>query len=268
MSRYIYRYIYTFVVYAIEILSVERLFLLRLICVLFWCAFQFRFILFDPKTKLWHEVSEEYAREKVSHSLRSRSSSYERNSVTRHTTTAVNDNFGIEDEANGISEYQISTNTIAPTFITCTTNNVVADLPMDINALPSSSTTKATNTLSRDMINANDNDKIKTSVHRFNNKISKHPPPHHRNTSGKQKQQQHSSGPEHDETVRRLIQDQQELLRNMIQKESERCHSLSLPAPFLLSATSTAVKTNGIDTAAAASTSTAASTQATTIKAR
>lgn len=227
-----------------------------------------RFILFDPKTKLWHEVSEEYAREKVSHSLRSRSSSYERNSVTRHTTTAVNDNFGIEDEANGISEYQISTNTIAPTFITCTTNNAVADLPMDINALPSSSTTKATNTLSRDMINANDNDKIKTSVHRFNNKISKHPPPHHRNTSGKQKQQQHSSGPEHDETVRRLIQDQQELLRNMIQKESERCHSLSLPAPFLLSATSTAVKTNGIDTAAAASTSTAASTQATTIKAR
>merc|ERR1711865_86537 len=106
----------------------------------------------------------------------------------------------------------------------------------------------------------------KTSVYRFNNKISKHPPPHHRNTSGKQKQQQHSSGPEHDETVRRLIQDQQELLRNMIQKESERCHSLSLPAPFLLSATSTAVKTNGIDTAA--STSTAASTQATTIKAR
>jgi hypothetical protein len=37
-----------------------------------------RFVLFDPKTKLWHEVSEEYAREKVSHSLRSRSSTEQR----------------------------------------------------------------------------------------------------------------------------------------------------------------------------------------------
>lgn len=31
-----------------------------------------RFVLFDPKTKLWYEVSDDYAREKVSHSLRSR----------------------------------------------------------------------------------------------------------------------------------------------------------------------------------------------------
>jgi hypothetical protein len=38
----------------------------------------YRFVLFDPKTKLWHEVSEEYAREKVSHSLRSRSSTEQR----------------------------------------------------------------------------------------------------------------------------------------------------------------------------------------------
>lgn len=29
-------------------------------------------MLYDPKTQLWYEVSEEYAREKVSHSLRSR----------------------------------------------------------------------------------------------------------------------------------------------------------------------------------------------------
>mmetsp|Transcript_11066 Transcript_11066/g.17757 ORF Transcript_11066/g.17757 Transcript_11066/m.17757 type:complete len:219 (+) Transcript_11066:80-736(+) len=31
-----------------------------------------RFVLFDPKTQMWYEVSEDYAREKVSHSLRSR----------------------------------------------------------------------------------------------------------------------------------------------------------------------------------------------------
>jgi hypothetical protein len=31
-----------------------------------------RFVLFDPKTNLWYEVSDDYAREKVSHSLRSR----------------------------------------------------------------------------------------------------------------------------------------------------------------------------------------------------
>ena len=36
---------------------------------LFLCFPSFRFVLFDPVTKLWHEVSEEYAREKVSHSL-------------------------------------------------------------------------------------------------------------------------------------------------------------------------------------------------------
>ncbi|KAG7344339.1 hypothetical protein IV203_022347 [Nitzschia inconspicua] len=38
-----------------------------------------RFVLFDPKTKLWYEVSEEYAREKVSHSLRSRPMEQRRN---------------------------------------------------------------------------------------------------------------------------------------------------------------------------------------------
>jgi hypothetical protein len=32
----------------------------------------FRFLLYDPQTKLWYDVGDEYAREKVSHSLRSR----------------------------------------------------------------------------------------------------------------------------------------------------------------------------------------------------
>lgn len=32
----------------------------------------YRFVLYDPKTQLWYEVSEDYIREKVSHSLRSR----------------------------------------------------------------------------------------------------------------------------------------------------------------------------------------------------
>ena len=31
-----------------------------------------KFLLFDAKTGLWHDVGDEYAREKVSHSLRSR----------------------------------------------------------------------------------------------------------------------------------------------------------------------------------------------------
>ena len=31
-----------------------------------------RFLLYDPKTRLWYDVGDEYAREKVSHSLRSR----------------------------------------------------------------------------------------------------------------------------------------------------------------------------------------------------
>lgn len=31
-----------------------------------------RFLLYDPKTKLWYDVGDEYAREKLSHSLRSR----------------------------------------------------------------------------------------------------------------------------------------------------------------------------------------------------
>jgi hypothetical protein len=32
----------------------------------------YRFVLKDPKTKMWHDTGDEYAREKVSHALRSR----------------------------------------------------------------------------------------------------------------------------------------------------------------------------------------------------
>ena len=36
-------------------------------------CFYYRFLLFDLNTKLWYEVGDDYAREKVSHSLRQRS---------------------------------------------------------------------------------------------------------------------------------------------------------------------------------------------------
>lgn len=40
--------------------------------------FSFRFLLYDPHTNLWYDVGDEYAREKVSHSLRSRPSEHRR----------------------------------------------------------------------------------------------------------------------------------------------------------------------------------------------
>jgi hypothetical protein len=52
-----------------------------------------RFVLYDPKTQLWYEVSEEYAREKVSHSLRDRrkqSRQHQHRGGTRPTTTSTN----------------------------------------------------------------------------------------------------------------------------------------------------------------------------------
>lgn len=37
-----------------------------------WHFLSYRFLLYDPNTKLWYDVGDGYAREKVSHSLRSR----------------------------------------------------------------------------------------------------------------------------------------------------------------------------------------------------
>jgi hypothetical protein len=41
-------------------------------------AYNLRFLLYDPKTQLWYDVGDEYAREKVSHSLRSRPNEHRR----------------------------------------------------------------------------------------------------------------------------------------------------------------------------------------------
>ena len=49
-------------------------------------AYIYRFLLFDPTTKLWYEVGEEYAREKVSHSLRQRNRP---SSESRRSSTAT-----------------------------------------------------------------------------------------------------------------------------------------------------------------------------------
>lgn len=42
------------------------------------CIHDLRFLLYDPKTQLWYDVGDEYAREKVSHSLRSRPNEHRR----------------------------------------------------------------------------------------------------------------------------------------------------------------------------------------------
>jgi len=222
-----------------------------------------RFVLFDPITKLWHEVSEEYAKEKVSHSLRSRSSSERMNSSTTTTTqTIVNyinnsNNSNNNNEANRINKHRVNINTVSATSAaipvemlnsstntasTFKTRNTKTNIVKQEATMTASTTTTINHKKKDDNDNINNNNK--PIVFHGVSTVSKHQHSRHRNTSAKQ--QQHYLGPEHDEIVRRLIGDQQALLRTMIQNETERvlssevffCNSSGSGPPLLLSTSS------------------------------
>jgi len=247
-----------------------------------------RFVLFDPKTKLWQEVSEEYAREKVSHSLRSRSSTEQRianaasnsikmlnNAVHHENDTVVsiaprtggihedNSSGGNGNPMSSVAEEQRATQSL-PSKIpddneTGNSNNNSFTSPnirfnnktktylfnslatfgnTSTDSSTTSSTTSTSNKLSKNNGGASAHRKknalatSKTGAHKASSARSKHSNLHSNSHSNS-----HSSSAVHklkpglDETVQRLIKDQQVLLRAMIQKETERFTSAAAMGP-------------------------------------
>jgi len=232
-----------------------------------------RFVLFDPETKLWYEVSDEYAREKVSHSLRSRSSSEQRannasnsirilNNAVRHETDKV---LNIAPRAEGIhgDNYGSSGSTLPPNMIGGSAPSMGSDMPSDptiISASNSINTDANIDTVTkisdppRSPSIGSKPKRTPNSVHRKKNGSL------HGTTSTKALPRKASSStstrPKHsflkpglDEIVKRLITDQQALLRGMIQTETERFTSAAAmgppprPMPLTYKAEASAVST-------------------------
>lgn len=229
-----------------------------------------RFVLFDPITKLWYEVSDEYAREKVSHSLRSRSSSEQRannasnsirilNNAVRHETDKV---LNIAPRAEGIHGDNFGS-TLSPTMIGGTTPSMGSDIPSDPTILSASNSintdanidtaTKLSDPQSSLGIGSKPK-RTTNGVHRKKNG-SLHG---HTGTKAVVRKASSSSStrskhsflkPGLDEIVKRLIKDQQSLLRGMIQKETERFTSAAAmglpprPMPLTYKAEASAVST-------------------------
>jgi len=203
-----------------------------------------RFVLFDPSTKLWYEVSEEYAREKVSHSLRSRSSSEQRN---------TNNSIHILSNGNVNSNKDSDTKvTIAPRRQgTARINSSHAASPVVITSMIPS-TGSSSNSTSNNSAPNNGGISIMTTKKSASNtsgvtsiackqkttgaanlrkKIVKTIPHKAHSTTHTQKSKHSVVRPGLDETVKRLICVQQELLRGMIQKETERFTSAAAMGP-------------------------------------
>ena len=178
---------------------------------LFLCFPSFRFVLFDPVTKLWHEVSEEYAREKVSHSLRSRSSTEQRIANASNSMKMLNNAVhpDTSDSVVNIAPRGAQPLTSLPVPKTSKASPIVdasSSLP------PSKAATKSKQQQqprsNRKLPTIGDKKKTKGSIHKASS------------SSGRSK---HSTlKPGLDEIVKRLIKDQQKLLRMMIQKETDR----------------------------------------------
>jgi len=241
-----------------------------------------RFVLFDPNTKLWHEVSEEYAREKVSHSLRSRSSSEQRivnaasnsikmlnNPVHHESNDTVVDIAPRTEEGSPTSSTKVERIDVAPIATKIPTsisspsspNNHNSNVIKTNNTHESKSTTAAILSSSFDNIHGtgnrskSPNNNSTASIHRKKvslTNVNKHNKTsvHKAATLSTSTQSKHSViKPGLDDIVKRIIKEQQVLLRGMIQKETERFTSAaaigSAPRPMPLSyrAEATAVST-------------------------
>ncbi len=149
--------------------------------------------MFDPNTKLWHEVSEEYAREKVSHSLRSRSSTEQR------IANAASNSIKMLNHA--VNEQEVVN--IAPR------GNLL--VPKKVESSASPAVANANSTKSKPNLSTSHKPKTAALAHR-----KKKVAPVSKTRSSKHLK------PGLDEIVKRLIEDQQKLLRMMIQKETDR----------------------------------------------
>ena len=203
-----------------------------------------RFVLFDPNTKLWYEVSEEYAREKVSHSLRSRSTSAEQRNATN-----ANNSFRILQSAAQQHENETVVN-IAPRSERVHGNghqhaSAVAGNSSSVASKagsPSNPTNSNTKTKSKSNQGSSKSKSANGAIHhrKLPAKLAIHKTPRSKHPKLK---------PGLDDVVRRLIKDQQALLRAMIQKETERFTSAAAmgppprPMPLSFKAEASAVST-------------------------
>lgn len=221
-----------------------------------------RFVLFDPTTKLWHEVSEEYAREKVSHSLRSRSSSAEQRNATNASNSfrilndsAHHDNDTMVDIAprtGGVHGGNGSSNKMSSVVVERTSsaaNKIPSDAsipsaPHKINAktkpntksyLPDTAPSNPGSSSSSSNPGSNiSGSKSKTAAGALHTrKLPTAKATVHKAASPSPSvRSKHSVlRPGLDEIVRRLIRDQQALLRAMIHKETERFTSAAAMGP-------------------------------------
>ena len=199
--------------------------------------------MFDPNTKLWYEVSEEYAREKVSHSLRSRSTSAEQRNATN-----ANNSFRILNGAPQQHDQESVVN-IAPRTQGIHGNGYqqppAASVASKSGSPSNPKTTNGTKPKPKPNPGSGGSKSKATNGALHHRKLPTKSAVHKPSRSSK-----HSKlKPGLDEVVRRLIQDQQALLRAMIQKETERFTSAAAmgvpprPMPLSFKAEASAVST-------------------------
>ncbi|VEU39924.1 unnamed protein product [Pseudo-nitzschia multistriata] len=205
-----------------------------------------RFVLFDPHTKLWYEVSEEYAREKVSHSLRSRSSSDHRTISNTGTSSSnvpqkVPGSNGNNDSNTAVaiaprSEGTSIGNSSSPAISVPVTSKNPASTSSSSDAInynqfvPNSGVGTVTKKNASSTSGGSLSGKSKTTGGKKKTKTIPHKTTHSSSRSLKASKNSLVS-PDLDEIVKRLICDQQELLRGMIQKETERFTSAAAMGP-------------------------------------
>lgn len=181
-----------------------------------------RFVLFDPNTKLWHEVSEEYAREKVSHSLRSRSSTEQR------IANAASNSIKMLNHAHVVQHTTNTDVTTTETVVSIAPRGNQLLVPKKLESPPKAANIPKSKQQPQLVTSSKPAKQAallrKKKVPLKAQRVAKH------------------LKPGLDEIVKRLIQDQQKLLRMMIQKETDRFTSAaamsttsSQPPPMPLS---------------------------------
>ena len=192
-----------------------------------------RFVLFDPNTKLWHEVSEEYAREKVSHSLRSRSSTEQR------IANVASNSIKMLNHAHVVQHTTDTDVATIETVVSIAPRGNQLLVPKKLESAPKANSNTNKSKQQQQQRQQQQQPQLVTS-----NKPAKQSAALLRKKKVPLKAQRVAKHmkPGLDEVVKRLIQDQQKLLRIMIQKETDRFTSAaalsttsSQPPPMPLS---------------------------------
>ena len=195
----------------------------------FVCSNFPRFVLYDPNTKMWHEVSEEYAREKVSHSLRSRSSTEQR--IANAASNSIKMlNSAVPQETNDVVVSVVPPGAHGANRLASQAAPKASKVSPTGGASPPYSNAKAATKSKQQQQHISGSSNNSRNSNNSSSKKSATPPHKkkaklttaHKGSSSARSSKHSSLKPGLDEIVKRLIQDQQKLLRMMIQKETDR----------------------------------------------